>query len=447
MRPPRTLVRAAAALSTLAVGLAGTVALTSAPAEARVTLTDYGFQTHAWGTRVQGAAAGVQSGQTAFSYLACTRLTGLHRTADIAGADLPSKDNPAVVVGAVDSSSRTFRTQAGDVGTSSTTRIAKVTLGQAPNQIVIEGLRTTAKAWADKHGELHATSTYSSTDISGHTGTQLDDVLNQAGAGVGDLIAQIPADGQTIPGLGTLYVGPKSAQVHPGYARSTANVLRLHLDNPDSWIGVGRSWAQITRDLPAGVFVGSGWGAEIPSGLGNALDVGKLVNQPIPCQGTGGEVVGRSLAKFDPGNTGQLVIGGLSGDTWGVQREDGYAKGWTKGRVASLTLGPLTIKGVEGKALVRRSRSGKVTKQGTYTIGKLFNGADQVGSIPPPGQDLVLGDGTGHDVLKLRFGVQSQTRRSVTITAVRIEVLEGIDGAPVGTVIKLGNAHVAIRRN
>ena len=234
--------------------------------------------------------------------------------------------------------------------------------------------------------------------------------------------------------------------MHQGYARSTANALRLHLDNPDTWIGVGRSWAQINRDLPAGVFVGAGWGAEIPSGLGGALDVGRLVNQPLRCQGTDGEVLSRSLAGFDPGNAGQLVLGTHTGSSWGVQRRDGYAKAWTRGRVASLTLGPLQLTGVSGKALVRQSRSGKVTTEASYEIGKLVANGQEQGSVPPPGQDLVIGDGAGHDALRLRFGVTSKTRRSVTVTAVRITVLD-VAGVPAGTVIDLGNARAAIKRH
>lgn len=445
MRAPRTAGRALAALTSLVIAITGAVALTTAPAQARVTKTDFGFQTHAFGTLVQGDAVGVRSGPTAYSLLGCTRLTGLSSDADIAGADLPGPDSPQVQVGAVASHSSTFRTASGNVGTQSVTRISKITLGQAPTQIVIEGLRTVAKAWADKAGKLHSSSSYSSTDISGNTGTPLDDVLGQAGAGINDLLAQIPAGGQDIPGLGKLEVGGKTAIQGKSFASATATVLRLELTNPaNTAITVGRAWARINRGLPAGVFQGGAYGADIPAALGGVLHVGKLGQRPLPCQGTRGKVIENDLGGFDAGGAGQLVLGALSGEAWGEQNQDGSARAWTRGRVASLTLGPLQLTGVVGKAAVRQTSSGKVVPSATYSIGSITaNGQTQ--SLPDPGQDLVVGDGNGHDLLKVRFGVVGKSRRAVHVTAAQITVLD-IAGVPAGTVIRLGNAGAAIKR-
>jgi hypothetical protein len=444
--------RAAAALTSLAVSLAGGVALSTAPAQAAVRPSDYGFQTLAYATRVQGNGVSVQSGRTAFSYLMCTRLTGLNpsntRSAheDIAGVDLPS-DSPQIHVGAAESVSRTFRKD-GNVGTVSTNKIAKVVLGSTTGpQITISGLTTEAKAWADKSGKLHSSATArGGVTLEGKTGTPLDDVLGQVSSPLSTLLNNIPVDGQSIPGLGTIYLAHTYDGVHGNYANANATVLRIVLEGIDTTVTIGRSWARINRDMPAGVFQGSGYGIDIPKIAGGVAHVGRLANQPLGCQGTRGKVLESDLAGFDPGKTGQLVVGAITGQAWGVQKKSGYAKAWTQGRIARLVLGPLTVEGVVGKATVTQTTSGKIRTSATYSIGRLLQDGKEQGALPDPGQDIVIGDGAGHDLAKLRFGVKKKTKRAIQITALRIELLEGIDGAPVGTVIRLGNARTAIKR-
>jgi hypothetical protein len=448
----RTLAQAAATLTSLAAGLAGAVAVGTAPAHAAVRSSDYGFQTLAYATLVQGNGPGVQSGRTAFSWLDCTRLTGLNpsntRSAheDIAGIDLPA-DDPQVQVGAATSTSRTYRKD-GTVGTVSTNKIAKVVLGGTAAKITITGLTTEARAWAAKNGKLGSSATaHGGVSLQGATGNpQLDAALAQASNPLSDLLGNIPLDGQSIPGLGTIYVSHTYHGVHETYANSNATVLRIVLEGGDTTVTVGRSWARINRDMPAGVFQGSGYGVDIPKVAGGVAHVGRLANQPIGCQGTHGRVRENDLAGFDPGHTGQLEIDAISGQAWGVQKRTGYAKAWTQGRVAKLVLGPLTVEGVVGKATVTQTSSGKIRKSATFSIGRLLQDGKEQGAIPDPGQDIVIGDGNGHDLAKLRFGVKRQTRRAIAITALRIELLEGLDGAPIGTVIRLGNARTAIKR-
>ncbi len=452
MNSKRTLSRAAAALTSITVGLAGALVVGATPAHA-VSATQYGFQTLGFGTRVQGNDVNVQSGRSAFSYIMCTRLTGLNpsntRSAheDIAGLELPSSADPQIQVGAVKSISRTYRNKRGDVGTYSTDKITKVVLGKPGAQIVIEGLTTKARAWADKHDKLHSGATaHGGVKLVGSTGTPLDGVLGQASSPLSTLLNNIPLDGQHIDGLGTIYLAHTYHKVHRGFANANATVLRVRLDGADTTVTIGRTWARINRDLPAGVLQGSGYGADIPTALGGAAHVGRLANQPLPCQGTGGNVRENDLAGFDPGSTGQLALGAISGRSWGVQRQDGRARGWTKGRIAKFVLGPLEIDGIQGKALMWQTRSGKVHKSASFSIGRLLQDGKEQGAIPDPGQDVVIGDGAGHDLAKLRFGVKKRTKRSIRITAVQVELLAGIDGAPVGTIIRLGNARTAIKR-
>src|SRR5215210_6931333 len=200
------LLAAFAALATLMTGL---VLATAAPAQAVTTATNYGFRTSAYGSRVVAGAPGLKVERTAYSYLSCTRTAGRHDSNFVAQANLPA-EAPKVHLSGVSSTSGTFSTRSGQVGSTSRDRIAKVVLGDAAGQhITIDGLVVRSRAWADDSGKLHASNVISSLDISSKTNTPLDDALNAADAGIQDLTDAIAEKGgsYTIPGLGTLFLG------------------------------------------------------------------------------------------------------------------------------------------------------------------------------------------------------------------------------------------------
>jgi hypothetical protein len=439
--------RIATVLTSLAVALAGTVVLTATPAEAKVSVTDYGFRTTAFGTRVRGAGVGVYSGRTAYSYIACTRLAGLNKSntrsahETMAEVKLPAQ-SPIVYVGAAVSESSTFRKD-GRVGSRSTNAIGTVTLGP----IAIKGLRTEAQAWADSRGRLHASSTATGgVTLTAETGTPLDGVLGEVAKPLSTLLNNIPADGLQIPGLGRITVNASGKRVTRRLAAATARSLRVDLDSPaDTTITIGRSNARIVKDLPAGVFRGAGWGVEVPSALGGLLAMGRIANSPLPCQGTGGQVREAHAAQLDPGNTGQLNIGALTGRVYGVQHRDGSAEAWTEGRVAGLKLGPLQLTGIVGRANVRQTRSGKIRSDiHGSSIGAMYVDGVRQGEIPDPGRTVCVGQGD-QCPLKVTFFDKQTYQRGVRVTAVKIQVLD-LEGIPAGTVIMLGNALARVHR-
>lgn len=448
MTTTRLLRRTATALASLAVALAGTVVLTAPPAEAKVSVTDYGFRTTAFGTRVRGEGVGVYSGRTAYAYIACTRLAGLNksntRSAHETGAEvrLPAQ-SPIVYVGAAVSESSTFRKDGG-VGSRSTNAISTVNLGP----IAIKGLRTEAQAWADGRGRLHASSTASgAVTLTAETGTPLDGVLGEIAKPLSTLLENIPADGLEIPGLGRITVNASGKRVTRRLAAATARSLRVELASPaDTTITIGRSNARIVKDLPSGVFRGNGWGAEMPSALGGVLATGRIANSPLPCQGTGGDVREAHAAQLDPGNTGQLRIGALTGRAYGVQHRDGSAEAWTEGRVAGLKLGPLELTGIVGRANVRQTRSGKIRSDiHGSSIGTMYVDGAKQGELPDPGQTICVGQGD-QCPLKVTFFDKQTYDRGVQVTAVKIQVLD-LEGVPAGTVIMLGNAVAKVHRH
>jgi hypothetical protein len=442
-RPARH--RWVASLAAAVLAVTGLALVTAQPASAGVSETNYGFQTLGYGTRGVSDSVGLRSARTAYSYILCTRLAGKEDQESIAEANLPATD-PQVHVEGVRSTSSTFKTSSGDKGTRSVNNIAKVVLGPADSpHIVITSLRTESKVWADRSGTFHTENTVTSGDIGGQTGTPLDEVLGQVGAGVRDIIAEIQANGGSyeIPGLGTLHLGATDTTKRDRWARARATIFRLDLSSADTVITIGRSYARINRDLPAGVMHGAGYGADVPAVLGGVLKVGRLGTKVLPCEGTRGETRSDSIAGLNLGNADALVLGALTGRVNGVQEKSGYARAWTEGEAASVRLGPIVITGIKGHAQVTQTKAGRIHKtiRGS-TIGSLStDGGQTTQAIPDPGQAIEV-----PGVAKLTFFVKEKTKRSLFVTAVRIELLPGSSAGPAGTVVRVGNARAAIQR-
>jgi hypothetical protein len=449
------LARAAAAITTLGVALAGAVVLNAAPASAKLSETDFGFQTNAYGTRVKANDVSLRSGRTAFSYISCTRLAGIDR--DRRADDIATVDgNDMVEVGGIVSSNQTYRRAKKQVvGVKGVNTIASVKLGPADGpRLVFEGLSTTARAWHGRDGFRTDTSIRTgSIDLLGvdqATDGPLGDLLDGVDSGIQGVFDALRENGGAIeiPGLGVVHIGYEHNTYNPttgknkhrGYAQASAYALRVDLANK-SQITLGRAWAKITKNIPAGVFSGSGYGAEVDV-IDGVLASGRITTRQLPCQGTRGRVLSSDLAGADLGGAGQLQIGALGGRAYGVQRKDGSATGWTEGRVARARLGggALVVKGIVGRANVRQTRSGKIFRSSTgTTIGSIVvNGQEQ--GIPTEPQTIEIPGGA----LKLEANVSDRSRRGIRVTALKITL---VDGTPGKAVIRLGNAEVRLRRH
>ena len=91
------------------------------------------------------------------------------------------------------------------------------------------------------------------------------------------------------------------AHVHPQ--------LSTDKTGDDSLVGIGRSWARINRDLPGALMGGYGYGADTVL-LDGVVKVGRLGAQPLPCNGTEGEIYTAPTAAIDFASAGQLVASG-----------------------------------------------------------------------------------------------------------------------------------------
>lgn len=462
----RARLRAAGALGTLAVmvGGVGVVPATMTGAEGRTVETTYGFQGTAYGTRVTSEVAALESGKSAYAYIACTRLAGKQDEESVAALNLPA-DDPMIQADGIRSWNRTYRQPKGgiDAGVTSVNEIANLQLGNAETpRLTLSSLRSRSTAWATMEGKLRAENKVTALDIdlvnlegTPAAGSPLEDLVDAVDGGLDQVVQTLVQNGETeIPGLGKLSFGYDRVSEKANFAVAGSFVLRVLLYGPDqvegggddSVVGIGHSRARINRDLPAAVMVGVGYGASA-SVLDGVLTVGMLGEQPLPCRGTEGTVLTSPTADLDLGAQEQLVATALEGSVAGRQFDSGRAWAWTQGKVASLTLGPLEITGIRGRAYVEQDRTGKVVKKniGGSTIGRITVDGEPQGEFPitPANEDEVPALELPEGVAKIDFFVTEKGTRGVETSAVVITFLDGTQGV---STLRLGNAKVALKR-
>lgn len=458
----KLLARTAAATTSLGVGLAGAVVLTAAPAQAALTETNYGFQATSYGTRVVSDLIGLSSDRTAWSYISCTRIAGLKHSNSIASVNLPASD-PVIQVGAVTSKTRTWKNKAAGIrgATSGTNTIASVSLGSEslPARLSIKGLETTSTAWADKDGKLHAKNDITAAKIElfnvsdPNNGNPLSDLFDALNGGISAVLQALQENLGTIeiPGLGELSVGYDRVKKGATFASAEAAVLQVHLyggdtvkgGGDDSVVTIGHSWARINKNIPAGIMTGKGFGANVEL-LDGIVGVGELGLQPLPCRGTDGRIRTSGVAGLNLGNANALTIGAVQGRVSGNQGKTGWAWAWTEGRIASIQLGPLEIRGIVGRANVKQNKAGKIVRKDIKgsSLGEiLMDGESMGGFTPETAADIPPMEIPG--VAKIEFFKTFKGKRVVRTSAVVITLL---DGTPAGSVVRLGNAQTKIQR-
>jgi len=452
--------RALVAVATFGTVLAGTAVVSTAPAQAAQTITNYAFNGSAYGTFVSANQLGVTSGPTAFSYLGCTRLTGIVRERSVLAVNAPNE--PAVLsVGAVESVSRTYRMVGGRVGMRSTNRVAKVILGDPTGlNITIKGLATRSDAFATKDGKFHAQSAFDSVDISANLDDEggpldpLEDLLNGAGATINTLLEKLMEavnNNIVIPGLGRIALGRTQNRIYAGHAISNAIALRVKLfganmvedatPTDDINLIIGRSRSRIAREVPSGVMFGHGHGLDI-SAVGGLATLGPFGERPLPCEGTRGKIKEFSVAGANLLNADILAAGVVGSRVFGIQRRDGYVKAWTEGRVASVTLGAgessLTIDGIIGRANVVLTKNGNIYKSISGSKVLAITAGGTTYAVPKPDVPLVI-----PGVAMIETFVVTKSLRAISVTALRVTLLPDTPGE---TVVNLGVARAGIRR-
>ncbi len=456
---------ATAALST------AMIAVSHAPATAAGRPTDFAFNALAYGTKVKAAAGELRSGRTAPAWIGCTRQAGRLKTNEVLAANTPA-NNPMIHLGTITARSSTFKTRnAVAAGSESVSHVASVTLGLQDQQVPtpslsFSALTATATAWADRSGDLHASTALDVGAISlvvPPSGTPVDQPLQQlldlVNGTVEPTMQQVLGLLQAnngaieIPGLGRLETGQRLTRVNAAQASAKVLALRMTLygqdgvpgGGDDSAMKIGRSFAQITDDVKVAVMSGSAWSADADL-LGGNAHIGDINVQQLPCQGTDG--VTRESTLSSGLIPGAMQLGQGTARSNGKITDSGRVRAWTEGAVNHVLIGEgaqsILIDGVIGRINLATDKAGRLVRrdtEGTRGGTLTFNG--QTYQLPEPGGEMPELPPELTSLIGLQVGIVDRSdNRALQVTALRVTLL---GGSAAGTVVDLGNAKASIR--
>lgn len=457
MTKPRATVALSAAaltaitLSTWAPAAAAPPSSAPSPAARTGVATDYGFAGRAYGSVAKASPMAAGSAPSAPTFLACTTRAGVARDNFVASTG--GGAGSALEVTRAANSTRSYRSR-NQMGTRSVSRVADAVLGTPDGaHITLEGVRTVAKAYVQRRtGRLRASATTTADRVEGHTGTPLDRVLAEAGSGAGlDALLEAVADaGGTllVPGLGELQAGEGVTRSRRTKAVARVSALKAKLYGEDGLPGggddvravVARSRAVVYDKVTGGVFRGRSIPLESRVG-GGLLEVGRVVDKPMPCPGTGGKVQQLAASGLDLGRADLIEVATLRARVHGVQ--DGRsARGWSDATVSSVELGggEVRITGLTGRVNVRTDARGSVVRNDIRgsRVGSLVIGGERQ-RAPRPGDVIEV-----PDLATLEFFLRERGARGADVVALRVTLLPGTPGE---SVIDLGHARTYLTRS
>lgn len=420
----RSITTAALALATASV-LTGSLLITGADAagpggaphaRTRVHHTDFALRASGFGTWIRGGQLPASSRDTAFQVIGCSTRAPVTRGNHELEAKLPGLGKVSGVWTRV-----WTRESHGVVSSFAENTIDRIVLARTGvGRVQIKAITAFAHSYHDRRG-FHA-----------RTRTTIGSL--QLVTPVGTREFDVPAPGRpvTIPGLGSIALGRSSKQVGRDGARALANSLVVTLAS-GTRVDVGRASAQTLRGAKHGTF--RGYSAAVDArALDDNVTVGRTPLSRMPCQGTGGELRRKAVARLDLGD--QIRLAGLTSQKIGTQLPR-RSVAHERGAVARLDLGDgqLVVRDIVGRANVMRTKGRVVrTARGTRVGSVTANGEEQ--TFPRTGVLEIPG------VARLERRIVERSRSGVSVIALRITLLDGTGG-----VVDLGTAKTAIRRN
>jgi hypothetical protein len=414
--------RAVATLAVCAAGLAGTLATTPAAdaskgarsdAAAKPVLTNLGYKATVYGTKLLLDGVELRKAKLAFAQQRCTRYVNREVTK---GTDLSDLGIPLVAGGLTTSYSKTYRKD-GVQGVRGISNIGDLELGgvfqgQQTPTLKLLGLQSVADAFEKADGTFGHQESFSFQGLTiGNLPSDipqpLQDLLDIISQGSADLVNQVidlltSVTGNTIeiPGLGSIgLAGVKSGYATSHSASSQTYALRLTVDvtGHPTQLTLGRARVAVTKPVPAGVFQSRAMGLDMLTG-NQALELGGLEEQAIPCAGTNGKVQHHKLADVSVLG-GQVTLTGVDYATMGQQFANGSAKGFTQTTIGQLSVPSLNlvIDGITSRVNVRKPADTakqplKVARTMVTKIGKITLNGQEIALPTRAGQVVDLGD-------------------------------------------------------
>ncbi len=411
-RPTRALRAATGTLTAVALGLTASAALApaasaAAPDSAResaeratLTRTPFAFRANGYGTSASGGMVPVGSDRTALSSIACTSDAGKAHRNFVAESEVPGLGTVRGVYSRVSTSQKK-----GVTTSSSIHRVAEIVLADTPlGSLTIDGVESTTSAFHDSEG-FHATA---QSDIAGISFTP---------PGGEPQSLDIPSADQpiTIPGVAVIELGRTIEKETKDDARAYAVGLVIKVIPTETTVKVARSVAKIEKGYKSGIFHGSGVPAKAKV-LGELVEVGKVINQVMPCTGTDGELDPMDAA--DVNLADEITVEGASARQKGKQTKR-KAVGMEASSVAELDLGgQLVVEAIKSKVKVKRMANGKLKRNarasfGAITLGGEPQSLDQLGELEIPG------------LAKIQTGLKKKIKGGIRIVGVRVTLLDG----------------------
>ncbi len=394
---------------------AGSAAAPAAPV-AKTTATAFALAGSGFGTRARGGVVPAGSDTTAFHAIGCTNRAGKSNENHVASVALPGLGTASGVT------TRVWTVTKGNtVSSYSRNSTARVVLGEAATGVVeINGISSLSRAFHDTKG-FHA-----------RTKTAIGSILYTPAAGeVQELELPTPGQPVEVPGVATISVGRTAESTSGSHARAEADTISIESMLTTSTAEIAHSRAVIFKGVKSGLFSGRSSSAQGTAADDN-VSFGHTPLSIMPCQGTGGAERTKSTVHFDRGS--EIFLSGLSSRQMGEQTGI-LAKGFERGRVdvVEINSGELRIEKVVGRVNVIR-RAGQVERNtnGTQIGTVTANGETQ----QFPNTDVLNIPG----VAKLQRDIVDRSRNGISVTALRITLLDGS-----GAVLNLGVARLSIK--
>jgi hypothetical protein len=380
--------------------------------------TGFAFTGSGFGTRLQGGQVPANSDTTAFTAYGCTNVSGLDKKNVVDEVELPG----AGTVGTVTTRLRT--TQSGGVTSNISRSVVKdvVLAGSPLGDLELSAITSTARAFHGGDG-FDATT---KTTVAGIT-------LRPAAGEPQEF--EVPTPGQPIevPGVATISLGDGTTRSNADGAKAIANGLLVELATGTK-LRIAHTRATIERGVKSGLMAGNSYSVK-SSALDGNLRIGRNPLTLMPCRGTDGDVVRKSLAKVNLGE--DVELRNLTSREVGKQTRD-RAEGYELGRVGVIELNDaeVVIRDVVGRV--------DITRVGRKLVRDIDT---SIGAIVVQGQEQEFEQ--GEDVLeipgiaKLERRIVGRTSHGAKVTALRITLLDALGEQK--AVIDIGAAALNIR--
>ena len=374
----------------------------------------FNFVSSAYGTRVFNKNGNlVDSGRTAWSFLACTTKAGVTKKDHLAAVELPGKQ---LKIGGVTTNAKTRKIKGG-VKSVATTRVGDISLRAAPGlRLKIDGLKGVSTT-SYKNGRFRQKGDVNLLGIKAVVaGQEINLPINPDNISAGQTIK--------IPGLARLRFLRTGGKVMQDEARNNSVALEIKVlaGGPlkGQTVRVGSARTRLEGVAKKGMLRGFGQAARADL-LDGVVSTGRIGHRPMPCVGTDGKWKRNSVASVNvPGLP--VRIGAASGQVRGQLQPGKAPMSHTRARIAGIRLSDLRIGAVQSWAKVtkkgkkyRKVSGARVlnVRAGGRNWTKAINRAiNQQKSIRIPG------------IATITPNVVKKNPKSVRVTALRIRLLD-----------------------